>query len=38
MEKIKQKNDENYTFVKWDNFDEIISMLKRERNNLKLNK
>ena len=38
MEKIKQKNDENYTFVKWDNFDEIISMLKQERNNLKLNK
>ena len=34
MEKAKEKNDENYTFVRWDNFDEIISMLKQKREKL----
>lgn len=31
MENAKERNDENYTFTKWNNFDEIISMLKQKR-------
>lgn len=35
MEKIKKNNDENYTFIKWDNFDSIILMLKKKRDSIK---
>lgn len=31
MEQAKQKNDENYTFIRWDNFNEIIKILKQKR-------
>jgi isopentenyldiphosphate isomerase len=31
MEKIKEKNDESYTFIHWDNFDKIIEFLKEKR-------
>lgn len=31
MKKIKEKNDTNYTFVKWKNFDQIISFLEEKR-------
>ena len=36
MEKIKKNNDENYTFIKWNNFDSIILMLKEKRNKIKI--
>ena len=35
MEELKKQNDENYTFTKWDKFDEIILMLKQKREELK---
>lgn len=31
MEELKRENDQNYTFVKWNNFDEKIAMLKQKR-------
>lgn len=31
MEKLKRENNQDYTFVKWDTFDEKISMLKKMR-------
>ncbi len=31
IEQIKNDNDENYTFVKWDNFDEKMLFLKKKR-------
>lgn len=31
MIKAKDLNDESYTFIRWDNFDEVIEMLKQKR-------
>ena len=31
IEQIKNNNDENYTFVKWRNFDENMQFLKKKR-------
>ena len=31
MEKLKRQNNQDYTFVKWDTFDEKISILKQKR-------
>ena len=31
MEELKEQNNQDYTFVKWDTFDEKISMLKKMR-------
>ena len=35
MERAKESNDENYTFVKWNNIGKIISMLKQKRRCIK---
>ena len=31
MQKIKENGDTNYTFTNWDNFDEIMEILKKKR-------
>ena len=31
MEELKKKNNSEYTFVKWENVEEIIEMLKKIR-------
>lgn len=34
MKDIKRSNNENYTFITWDNFDKIIELLSQKRINL----
>lgn len=36
MKKAKEENDDNYTFIKWDNFNEIISILEEKRKIIKV--
>lgn len=31
MKKAKENNDENYTFISWDDFDEIVATLEAKR-------
>lgn len=31
MQEIKKNNDENYTFTSWENFDEVIDLLKHKK-------
>ena len=34
MQEIKEKQDENYTFIHWNDFEDIMKILKEERNKI----